>query len=372
MKWQIFKPKTIAADMRRADPWILWCVVGLVSFGLLMVYNSSVALAISDFADPYYYVKVQAKWLILGLIGLLAAAKVDYHRWYNLSVPFLLLVLGLLVLVFLPGIGVSANGAHRWINLGFTVLQPAELAKLSLVTYLSAWFSTKEKGRLGAFLLLMTMVLGLVILEPDLGTAIIIMVIAMMLYFYSGAPLGQFVALGPVVAIAVFGLIIVSPYRFQRLLTFLNPESDPQGASYHIRQATLALGSGGWFGVGLGQSRQKYEYLPEANTDSIFAIIGEELGFVGSVVVITIFLFLLWRGVVVATKAPDQFGKLLGLGVISWIGVQTIMNIGAIAAVIPLTGVPLPFISYGGSSLVVMLFSVGILLNISRQTKGKI
>jgi cell division protein FtsW len=258
-------------------------------------------------------------------------------------------------------------GARRWINLGFFVLQPAELTKLVLVIYLSAWFSAKEKGRLASFLILMGMVVGLVILEPDLGTAIIIIATAVTLYFFSGAPVTQFLVLIPFLGTGVLALAVFSPYRFRRLTTFLNPESDPQGASYHIRQAVIALGSGGLFGVGIGQSRQKYEYLPEANTDSIFAIIGEEIGFLGAILLIGLFAFVIWRGFRIAKRVTDPFGRFLALGITVWFGYQVAINIAAMVALIPLTGVPLPLISYGGSSLVMMLASLGILVNISRS-----
>jgi len=272
-----------------------------------------------------------------------------------------------LVAVFVPGMGVRALGAHRWLNFGFFILQPAELAKLVLIIYLSAWFSKVEKGKLIAFLLLLGIIIGLVIIEPDLGTAIIILSIALILYFLSGAPFIQFLLLFPILLIGVSGLAIIAPYRFRRLTTFFNPESDPLGASYQIRQVLFALGSGGWFGVGIGKSRQKYQYLPEANTDSIFAIIGEEVGFIGAIFVVVSFLFLVWRGFKIAKGAADPFGKLLALGISSWVGIQTIINLAAMVALLPLTGVPLPLVSYGGSSLIILLSAFGILLNISKH-----
>lgn len=354
---------------RKIDKWLLFLVLGLVGFGLLMVYNSSVIIAVRDFGDQLYYVKEQGKWLLLGLVALTIASRIDYHTWYRWALPMLLGMLILLVAVFLPGLGIRALGAHRWLNFRLFVVQPAELAKLVLVIYLSAWFSTKEKSRFGAFMLLLAMVLGLVILEPDLGTAVIILSIALVLYFLSGGALKHFLLLLPGVVVGFLGLAVAAPYRMARLLTFLHPDIDPQGASYQIRQALLAFGSGGLFGVGIGQSRQKYEYLPEANTDSIFAIIGEEFGFIGSAILMIIFLVFIARAFWISQQAPDRFGRLLGLGIASWIGIQTCLNFGAMVALVPLTGVPLPFISYGGSSLVVMLTGIGILLNISKQRR---
>lgn len=357
---------TRSPKKRVSDRWIMVCGVLLSLFGILMVYDSSVAIAMRDFSDQYYFVREQLKWLGLGSIVFVVCANISYRWWSRLAVPMLFVTLGLLMAVFIPGVGVRALGAHRWINVGFFILQPAELAKFSMVIYLSAWFARSEKKRFLSFLLLLGTVSGLVILEPDLGTSLIITTIALLLYFFSGAALRHFLFLIPCIAAAVIVLIIVAPYRAQRLMTFLDTEHDPQGSSYQIRQVLLGLGSGGWFGVGIGKSRQKYEYLPEANTDSIFAIIGEEVGFIGAAAVVGLYMFLVSRGFAIARRAPDAFGRLLALGISSWIGVQTLMNLGAMVALIPLTGIPLPFISYGGSSLIILLASLGILVNISR------
>lgn len=351
------------------DGWLIAVVAFLCLFGVLMVYDSSVAIAIRDFSNQYYYAKEQLKWLGLGIAAMIIVSRIDYHRWSTLALPFLLGTMGLLLAVFVPGLGVRALGAHRWINFGLFVIQPAELAKLVLVIYLSAWFSVQEKKRFGAFLLLTCVLFGLVILEPDLGTGVVILVISLIMYFLSGASVKHFMFLVPVIIFGVVILAVSSPYRFARLTTYLNPESDPLGASYQIRQVLLSLGSGGLTGIGIGKSRQKYEYLPEANTDSIFAIIGEEVGFVGTLFVVGTFALFVWRAFHIALLAPDIFGRLLASGIASWIGIQSILNIGAMAALIPLTGIPLPLISYGGSSLVIVLTAAGILLNVSSQRK---
>lgn len=362
------KRKLLLFDQnRRFDVLLLIMVIILTLFGLLMIYNSSSVSALSDFGDKFYYLKEQLKWLVIGLFGLILAAFVNYHRWYRLAVPLLFITLVLLLLVFVPGLGVSAYGAKRWLNLGLFVLQPAELAKLSLVIYLSAWLSTKERGRLLAFLTLIGMVIFLIIFEPDLGTSLIVGLIAIVIYFLSNAPLIHFFILIPLMIGVGFAAMIFSPYRLRRLLTFLDPTRDPLGASYHIRQIVLALGSGGLMGLGLGKSRQKYAYLPEATTDSIFAIIGEEIGFVGSLFFILFYLFILYRCFKIAQQAPDKFGYLLGMGITFWLGFQFLINLSAMTVTLPLTGVPLPFISYGGSGLIVSLFAIGILLNISRH-----
>lgn len=352
----------------RPDRWMLLAVVIISLFGILMVYDSSVAIAIRDFGNQYYFVFEQTKWLVVGFIACWVLSRIDYHIFRVLALPLLIATMVLLMAVFIPGIGIHAMGARRWINMGFFVIQPAELAKLVLIIYLSAWFSYKEENRLLAFLLLVAAVVGLVVLEPDLGTSIILTGIAVLLYFFTGAPMHQFLLLIPVLLVSVLGLAIFSPYRLRRITSFLNPESDPLGASYQIRQVLLALGSGGWFGLGIGKSRQKYEYLPEANTDSIFAIIGEELGFVGSSAIILLFLFLVWRGFRIAKRAPDTFGRFLAVGITSWIAIQTMLNLASMVALVPLTGVPLPLISYGGSSLIILLSGIGIVANISRQS----
>lgn len=349
------------------DRWLFVATVILATVGILMVYDSSVAIALRDFGDPYYFVREQVKWLVLGFLGFAIFSRFPYSIFRQFAVPIIVGTLVLLLAVFIPGFGIHALGARRWLNFGLFVVQPAELAKLAMVIYLSAWFSTKEKGRLGAFLLLTGMVVGLVLLEPDMGTATTILLTALSLYFLSGAPIGHFLAIIPLFLVGLGGLAIAQPYRLRRVTTFLNPDLDPLGSSYQIRQILLALGSGGLFGVGLGKSRQKYEYLPEANTDSIFAILGEETGFIGATIVVLLFLFLVWRCFKIARRIQDPFGKLLALGVGSWIGIQSFVNIGSMVAIMPLTGVPLPLISYGGSNLVITLGALGMVYNISKK-----
>lgn len=353
----------------KIDMWLLAITIFLTLFGLLMIYNASVVIAERDFADKYRYVRDQAIWVGLGLFLMFIVSFIEYHFWQKIALPLLLVTIALLGAVFLPGIGIKALGASRWINFGFFVVQPAELAKLSLVVYLASWFSTKEKGRLLAFILLLGLVIGAVLLEPDMGTSVVLGASAVVLYFLSGAPLYHFFLLIPASLVLFFLLIQVAPYRLNRLLTFFESGRDPLGASYHIRQTLLALGSGGLTGVGLGKSFQKYAYLPESTTDSIFAIIAEELGFLGAIVIIAIFLVLIIRGFMIAKRAPDTFGKLLAAGIVSSLAIQIIINLAAQVALLPFTGIPLPLISYGGSSLIVTLVSIGILLNISRNIR---
>lgn len=353
--------------MKRVDVVLLGLVTLLTLFGLLMIFDASSFISFRDFGNKYHYIIDQAKWMMIGFAGLGFFAWFDYKKFYNLAVPLLITTIILLLAVFIPGIGIKVLGAHRWIDLRLFVLQPAEFVKLSLAIYLAAWFSKKEKGRFLAFALLLGLVLGLVMLEPDMGTTIIIMCEALILYFLSGGNLMHFIVSLPVVGILGLILIKLEPYRAQRLATFLNASQDINNSSYHVRQILIALGSGGFFGVGLGNSLQKYAYLPENTTDSIFAIIAEELGFLGSLILILLLVGVVWRGIYIALRTHDTFGKLLAGGIIAFLGSQMLINLGAQTAVLPLTGVPLPFISYGGSALVIDLCSIGILLNIARQ-----
>lgn len=354
--------------MKRFDILLVVLVVGISLFGLLMVFDASSYISFRDFGTKYHYSTEQLLWMLIGFAGMGFFSWFDYRKFYALSIPLLMIAIGLLLAVFLPGIGVKVLGAHRWINLHVFILQPAEFVKLTLAIYLAAWFSNKEKGRFSAFLLLLGLVLGLVLLEPDMGTAIIILGEAFVLYFLSGGEIMHFILAIPIVGFLAGLLAILSPYRAKRIATFLNPSQDIGNSSYHVRQILIALGSGGLFGVGLGNSLQKYAYLPENTTDSIFAIIAEEIGFIGSLVVLIILAAIIWCGMRIAVRTTDPFGKLLAGGITAFLGFQMLINLGAQTALLPLTGVPLPFISYGGSALVIDLCSIGILLNIARRS----
>ncbi len=354
--------------MSRMDVLLLVVVVSLTLFGLLMIYDASSYIAFRDFSDKYHYSKEQLKWIIVGIAGLSFFSFFDYRKMYNLSLPILITAIGLLILVFVPGVGIGALGARRWINIGIFILQPAEFVKLALTIYLAAWFSQKEKERFFAFLLLLGLVVSLIMLEPDMGTAAIILLLSLVMYFISGGSIMHFVTLLPAVFIAGFFLIRIASYRLARLTSFLNVDKSISSASYHVKQILISLGMGGLWGVGLGNSLQKYAYLPENTTDSIFAIIAEEIGFVGSCAIIFLFLVIIWRGFKIAALCSNRFGKLLAGGISSFLAIQTLINLGSQTALLPLAGVPLPFISYGGSSLVVALCAIGILINISKQS----
>lgn len=357
--------------MKRIDLSLLIPVVLLTLFGLFMIYNASSVIAFRDFGDKYHYIKSQSVNAVIGFAALTFFTFFDYKRLYNLAFIFLVGTIFLLLLVFIPGIGVYANGSHSWINLGFTVLQPAELVKLSLAVYLSAWFSNKEQGRFLAFCLLVGFVLLLILLQPDLGTASLIMFEAAVLYFLSGGNVIHFLLAIPVIGAGLGIMVAIAPYRLARLTSFFQIGQDLSGTSYHVKQILIALGSGGIIGVGAGNSLQKYVYLPENVSDSIFAVIAEEFGFIGATFLIMAFMFVVWRSFMISARAKDMFGKLLAAGIISFIGIQAVVNLATMTALIPLTGVPLPFISHGGSALIVDLAAIGILLNIARLGAAK-
>lgn len=362
-KKKIEKPHKLLGNF---DQSLIILIVFLNLLGLVALYNSSSFTAETVFQDKYYFLKEQFKWMVLGFMSFLFCLKFSYKKWYFLSFFLLIFSLFLLLLVIVPGVGVVIKGAKRWLPFGG---QPSEFAKLSLVLYLAAWFSHKEKKRLWAFLILCGSIIGLIMLQPDMGTAMVICLTAILLYFYSGASIINFLFMIPFISISSFILIKIAPYRFNRLLTFLDPTIDPLGQSYHIRQVLIALGSGGFWGVGLGNSHQKLSYVPESTTDSIFAIVAEEVGFLGSLFLVLAFAFFIYKGFNIAFHSSDNFGKLLAAGITTFIGLQIIINLSAMVVLIPLTGIPLPFFSYGGSSLLVMLTACGILLNIDKNNR---
>jgi len=354
----------LKAQESKSDRPLLLLTIGLLIFGILMVFDASFVTATQTFADKFHFVRLQAFWATLGLFLLILASKINYHFWRKIAFPLFLSALFFLILVLIPGVGLKFLGGRRWLGIGEFTFQPSELAKIFFVIYLSSLMEKKKS--LWRFLVLTGLVGLLVIMEPDLGTTVILIFSAFVVYFVSGASIGEIFLLSLLGVSGIAGLILVSPYRLFRLKAFLNPQFDPQGASYHLRQILLALGSGGWWGRGIGQSRQKFLFLPEAASDSIFAVIGEELGFVGGMAVLAAFWFLFVRGLKIALQAPDRFGEILAAGLTSTIFIQAFLNLASMVSLVPLTGVPLPLISYGGSSLLVTLTSIGILLNISK------
>jgi len=355
---------TLRSTSNKPDFFLIGLVLGLSAFGIIMVANASVVEALRDFGDKLYYFKLQAQWAIVGLIAFLFFQRYNHRHLKIFAVPLMIFTLVALIMVLLPGVSMRVLGAKRWLSFGPIKFQPGELAKFSFILWSAAFLSKKRKFL--PFFALMGIIIGLIMLEPDLGTTIVVAASGFAVFFASGAPLWQIFSVAFFGMASGLGLIFSSSYRLKRVMTFLDPNNDPLGASYHIRQVLIALGSGGLFGVGLGQSRQKYEYLPAVTTDSIFAVIAEEAGFIGSFLVILCFMLIIWRGLKIASQAPDEFSRLLALGITSWIGLQALINIAAMAALVPLTGIPLPFVSYGGSSLVLALTGAGILVNVSR------
>lgn len=355
------------------DRQLFFLTVALVSLGLIAIADASAPQAINVFNDRFYFFKQQAIAVVVGFIALVIASRIPYRFWEKIALPFFVFTLILLIAVLIPSIGTKSLGARRWIILDpIPSFQPSELVKLSLAFYM-AKLATTKKGLL-AYIIPIVIVGILIMMQPDLGTLIIISAIGMAQIFVAGVNIFHFA--GALVAGGFISLllIITSDYRRDRLMTFIQQSQDPLGKSYHIRQILLALGLGGMFGVGLGESRQKYLFLPEAATDSIFAIIAEEVGFIGSTAVIIVLLFFVARAFKISRNAPDTFSKVLATGITVWIGAQILLNIGSMLALVPLTGVPLPFFSYGGTSLVTIMFAIGILLGISRyenETKKK-
>ncbi len=360
------------------DRTLFFTILTLLGIGLIMIASAGVVYGRVRFGDDYYFLKRQLLGLGVGMLFLYILQRISYKVWQRFVVPIFLIALVLLVLVFIPGFGTTVYGAARWVDLGPFSFQPSEVMKFAIILYLAAWLSNKGRAKtsdffegLVPFLALLSVVGFLIIKQPDTGTLGLIFLISLAIFFASGASIIHIFSLFFGGLVSLFILIKIAPYRLQRFLVFMNPEHDPMGFGYQMTQALLAIGSGGLFGVGLGQSRQKFNYLPEPVTDSIFAILAEELGLIGTVVVVALFLFLAWRGLKIAMYAPDEFGRLLAVGIVSWVVFQAFINIAAITGLIPLTGIPLPFISYGGTSLAVLLAAVGILLNISKHSTLK-
>ncbi|NLY50478.1 MAG: putative lipid II flippase FtsW [Firmicutes bacterium] len=359
-------------DKGHPDFLLYFATVTLLGIGIVMVYSSSSVAATADFGDSAYYLKRQISWTALGLIGMNIMLRIDYRRLKPLALPALLVSVVLLALVMI--IGFVGGGAQRWLRIGSLSLQPSEVAKLGSILFLASYLADCSnklryfwRGLIPA-LMIVGVICAMILEQPDLGTAVALALTAGVMLFVAGADFRHLTSVGlaslPVLVYAIMG----EEYRRRRFLAFLAPEADPQGSGYHIIQSLYALGSGGLLGVGLGQSHQKYFYLPERHTDFIFAILGEELGLFGTFLVLGLFFLLAWRGCRAAMLAPDRFGALLAMGIVSMVVLQALINIGVVTGSLPITGIPLPFISYGGSSLIFSLAGIGILLSISRHS----
>ncbi|EKD53015.1 MAG: hypothetical protein ACD_61C00183G0005 [uncultured bacterium] len=344
---------------------ILFTGILIACFGLIAIFDASVIDAYRTFGDKFHYVKQQALWLGVGVVVALVTANIPI-MWIKKNAFLLYAVtLFLMLIVLIPGIGSKFLGARRWLSFGPIILQPSELLKITFAIYLAHWLQIDRSIK--QFLMLIGLNTLLIMLQPDLGSGIIIIGVSFLIYYLSGAKLKEIFSFSLILLVAISALIFTSPYRLNRVRTFVDPTSDPLGASYHINQVLYGLGSGGMSGVGLGRSRQKYDYLPEATTDSIFVIIAEEFGFIGSTILIITMVGIMIASFKVSLNVTDKFDKLLASGISLLFLLQIFVNLSSMVALIPLTGVPLPFISYGGSSLVTNFIALGLLINISKR-----
>jgi cell division protein FtsW len=371
------KPPAKAARPRIANSGfvLLFAVLVVLNLiGLVMVLSASSVTALHQEGSSYYYFERQLLWLAIGSVAFVVALRTDYHRLRLLAWPLLLGSGGLLVVVLLPGIGTNVNGSSRWIGVGAFGIQPSEFAKLAILIFgadllarRAAWIQDTRvtlRPVMAAFCALAL----LIMLQPNLGTTIVLAAITFSILFVAGVPMRPLVGWGAAGSLAACVAAMGQSYRRARVLAFLHPWNDPLNTGYQTIQSQVSLASGGWFGLGLGASRAKWGFLPYAHTDFIFAIIGEELGLFGALLVVVLFVALAFLGVRAALRAPDPFGRLLAIGITTWLSVQAFVNIGAVIGVLPITGVPLPFISFGGSSLLATMAASGILLNVARSS----
>ena len=359
-------------NLRRA---LLLVTFILIMLGIVMVYSTSAIYAKETYGDSAYFLKRHLVYLCLGLLlsgWVLTVEPQQIRRW---SKPLMAFTLLLLLAVLVPGVGHKVSGARRWFRLGWVSLQPSEFAQTAVILYL-ADLLTRKRSQLENFfhgmlppLIVVGITILLILAEPDLGTSVATATVALILLFIAGVPLKVLAPILLSAIPAVAGLVMMKPYRVRRIVSYLNPWADPEGAGFQLIQSLVALGSGGLFGVGLGESRQKLFYLPAAHTDFIFSVIGEELGFIGATVILILLGFLFWYGIRLALSAPDGFGLLVGLGIVMLLALETLVHIGVATGAIPTKGLPLPFISYGGSSLIANLVSIAVLLNVARPSE---
>ena len=381
MKAAVSKRDTHAQDLPRAfvasppDTWLFIAVTCLVAIGLVMIFSASSAQAYADHGDTAYYVKRQALYLVVGLVLAYCAYRIDYRKLRPFAPYALLLCIAGLLTVFVPHVGMTVSGARRWIGAGAFSLQPSEFAKLGLVIYLAAALANRgdritslTKG-LGPLCVPVFLTAMLVLIEPDIGTSSLLIFTAFAMFFAAGARIEHLLMVIAVTVPPAALAIMSSPYKRARIFAFLHPFKDPQNTGFHIVQSLLALGSGGLFGVGLGESRAKFFYLPEQYTDFIFSVLGEELGLIGTVAVLILFGTLAYRSIRIAIAAPDRFGFFLATGCAALIVIQAFVNIAVVTSSWPVTGVPLPFISFGGSSLIVSLIAVALIINVGRHRR---
>jgi len=362
---------------RDFDFWIFVTVLLLIALGVSMVYSASSYYASRKFGNKEYFLIRQLIWATVGIIAMLVVSRLDYRRIAQFSPILMLASIVLLILVLIPGIGAYVNGARRWFNFGPFSFQPSEMAKLSIILFFSFSLSKKPdilqsfwKG-LVPYLLVIGVVDLLLMRQPHFSATILVTGVAVIILFAAGAKIWHFILLAvPVIPLGIY-FVLTEEYRLKRLLAFLDPFKDPTDTGYQIINSLYAIGSGGIFGKGIGQSAQKHLYIPEPHTDFIFSVAAEELGFIGSCTILLLFLVLIWRGIRIAMHAPDMLGSLIAVGITSLISLQVIINVAVVTSSIPATGMPLPFFTYGGSSLAFLLVGMGVLLNISRHCTGK-
>ena len=372
------KGSSRAATRPRTSPSALLTVsaVVLVALGLVMILSASSISAFADYGSSFTFFRKQLLWAIVAFGAYFASSRIDYHRWRGVSFLFYAVSAALLVIVLVPGIGISVGGSARWVGVGPFSFQPSEIVKLAMVLVVADVLSRRSEKSLREFSQMAIPVLPglgfivfLVMMQPDLGTTIVISVIALGLLFIAGASLRHLIPVGLIGSGLALGAALAEDYRRARLLAFLDPWADPLNTGYQTIQSLIALGSGGLFGVGLGASRQKWSYIPNSHTDFIFAILGEELGLLGTFMVLGLFVFIAYLGIRIAKRAPDRFGMLVASGVTIWIAFQALVNMGAVTAAMPITGVPLPLVSFGGTSLLITMTALGILNNIAVQER---
>jgi len=362
---------------KKSNPDFILIVVTLMllSIGLIMVYSASAIWAAYKFDDSFFFVKRQMLFAGIGVFAMFFIMNINYWTWRTWAKVLVIVCFILLIAVLIPGIGMERNGSRSWIGVGAFSIQPSEFMKLAMIAFLAKFLSEQQKyittikKGLAPSLGLVFLAFGMIMLQPDLGTGTVMVGTCVVMIFVAGARIIHFVWLGLMGVAGFVVLVLSAPYRIKRITSFLDPWEDPLGSGFQIIQSLLAIGPGGLFGLGLGQSRQKFFYLPEPQTDFIFAIISEELGFIGGSFVILLFALLLWRGIRIALGAPDLYGSFVAVGIISMVAIQVMINIGVVSGLIPVTGITLPFLSYGGSSLTLMLMAIGVLLNISRYSR---
>ena len=360
-------------NKRNIEFTLLISIIIISLFGILMIYSSSYVWAFYKYNDSYKYLKNQSLFFLIGLIVLYFVSKIDYKKYYKYSNIILFICLILLILVLIPGVGTIRNGSRSWFGIGSFGIQPSEFVKLGLIIFTSKYLSRNTKKKtfkeIIPILSITILIFGIIMLQPDFGTGVIIVMSILGLLFVSGLDIKIFIRFGIVGLVGIVILILLAPYRLKRILSFLNPWSDPLGSGFQIIQSLYSIGPGGLFGLGFGNSIQKHFYLPEPQTDFIFSIISEEFGILGILIISTLFIIIFYNSLKISIKCDDLFGKYLSFGITFGLMFQTMLNLCVVVGLIPVTGVTLPFLSYGGSSLLVSMFSIGIILNVSRECK---